>query len=63
MRHERIFKNFQLKISYNRLFIEHFDPISFNSGYDRNMDKKDEMILENQGPNEIHWEKDEREIP
>jgi len=63
MRHEIIFKNFQLKISYYRLFIEHFDPISFNSRYDRNMDKKDEMISENQGPSKTHWEKDEKDIP
>ena len=63
MRHERIFKTCQLKRSYNRLFIEHSDPISFNSGYDRNMNKKDEMISENHGPSETHWEKDEKYIP
>jgi hypothetical protein len=45
------------------LFIEHSDPISFNSGYDRNMNKKDEMISENQGSSETHWEKDEKDIP
>lgn len=56
-----LFLSFQLKRSYNRS-IEHFDPISFNSGYDRNMNKKDEMISENQGPTETHSEKDEKDI-
>jgi hypothetical protein len=63
MRHERIFKTFQLKRSYNQLFIEHYDPINFNLVYDRNMNKKDEMISENQGSIETHWEKDEKDIP
>jgi hypothetical protein len=38
-----LFLSFESKISYNR-FIENFDLISFNSGYDRNMNKKDDMI-------------------
>ena len=63
MRHERIFKTFQLKRSYNQLFIEHSDPIRFNFGYDRNMNKKDEMISENQGSIETHWKKDDKNFP
>jgi len=51
-----LFLSFQLKRSYNRS-IEHFDPISFNSGYNRNMNKKDEIISENQEPSETHSEK------
>jgi hypothetical protein len=35
-----LFLSFQLKICYNQS-IEHSDPINFNSGYDRNMNKKD----------------------
>jgi len=57
-----LFLSFQLKRSYNRS-IEHSDPISVNSGYDRNRNKKDEMIVENQGPNETHSKKDEKDIP
>jgi len=56
-----LFLSFQLKRSYNR-FIEHFDPISFNSGYGRNTNKKDEMISENQGPSEIHLENNEKDL-
>jgi hypothetical protein len=35
-----LFLSFQLKRSYSQS-IEHSDPINFNSGYDRNMNKKD----------------------
>jgi hypothetical protein len=56
-----IFLSFQLKRSYNQS-IEHSDPINFNSEYDRNMNKKDEMILENQGLSETRSEKDEKDI-
>nr|YP_010309947.1 hypothetical protein MRX01_pgp025 [Larix griffithii]UMY72448.1 hypothetical protein [Larix griffithii] len=56
-----LFLSFQLKRSYNRS-IEHSNPISFNSGYDRNINKKDEMIAENQGPSETHSKKDEKDI-
>lgn len=56
-----LFLSFQLKRSYNR-FIEHFDPISFNSGYGRNTNKKDEMISENQGPSETHLENNEKDL-
>nr|YP_010184960.1 Ycf2 [Pseudotsuga brevifolia]QVH34639.1 Ycf2 [Pseudotsuga brevifolia] len=56
-----LFLSFQLKRSYNRS-IEHSDPISVNSGHDRNRNKKDEMIVENQGPNETHSKKDEKDI-
>jgi hypothetical protein len=38
-----LFLSFQLQISYNQS-IEHFDPISFNSRYDRNVNKKDENM-------------------
>ena len=56
-----LFLSFQLKRSYNRS-IEHSNPISFNSGYDRNMNKKDEIISENKGPGETHSEKDKKDI-
>jgi hypothetical protein len=56
-----LFLSFQLKRYYNQS-IEHSDPINFNSEYDRNMNKKDEMISENQGPSETHSEKDEKDI-
>nr|YP_009268451.1 hypothetical protein [Pseudolarix amabilis]BAV19357.1 hypothetical protein [Pseudolarix amabilis] len=56
-----LFLSFQLKRSYNRS-IEHSDPISFNSGYDRNMNKKDEIISENKGLSETNSEKDEKDI-
>nr|YP_009243520.1 ycf2 [Pinus armandii]AJT70433.1 ycf2 [Pinus armandii]UDN39188.1 Ycf2 [Pinus armandii]UDN39262.1 Ycf2 [Pinus armandii] len=56
-----LFLSFQLKRSYNR-FIEHFDPISFNSGYGRNTNKKDEMISENQGPSKTHLENNEKDL-
>jgi hypothetical protein len=56
-----IFPSFQLKRSYNR-FIKNFDLISFNSGYDRNMNKKDDMISKNERPNIIFLEKDEKDI-
>nr|QWW91917.1 hypothetical protein RF2 [Keteleeria fortunei var. cyclolepis] len=56
-----LFLSFQLKRSYNRS-IEHSNPISFNSGYDRNMNKKDEIISENKGPNKTPSEKDEKDI-
>nr|ABK24827.1 unknown [Picea sitchensis] len=39
-----LFLSFQLKRSYNQS-IEHSDPINFNSGYDRNMNKKDEKDI------------------
>ena len=57
-----LFLSFQLKRSYNRS-IKHSNPISVNSGYDRNINKKDEMIAENQGPSETHSKKDEKDIP
>nr|YP_009268393.1 hypothetical protein [Tsuga chinensis]BAV19299.1 hypothetical protein [Tsuga chinensis] len=56
-----LFLSFQLKRSYNRS-IEHSNPISFNSGYDRNMNKKDEIISENKGLSETHSEKDGKDI-
>jgi hypothetical protein len=39
-----LFLSFQLKRSYNQS-IEHSDPISVNSRYDRNMNKKDEKYI------------------
>nr|ULF03459.1 Ycf2 protein [Cathaya argyrophylla]ULF47463.1 Ycf2 protein [Cathaya argyrophylla]ULF47559.1 Ycf2 protein [Cathaya argyrophylla] len=56
-----LFLSFQLKRSYNRS-TEHYDLISVNSGYDRNMIKKDEMISGNQGRRETPLEKDEKDI-
>lgn len=48
----------QLKRYYNW----HFDPISFNSRYGKNTNKKDEMISKNQGPSETHLENYEKDI-
>nr|YP_005352751.1 hypothetical chloroplast RF2 [Ginkgo biloba]AEX99049.1 hypothetical chloroplast RF2 [Ginkgo biloba] len=51
----------QSKRSYNR-FIDHFDPISENSEYDTNTNKKDEIISENRRPTtrETPSEKDDK---
>ena len=58
LRFPHLLLSFQLKRYYNR----DFDPISLNSGYGKNTNKKDEIISKNQGPSETHSENDEKDI-